>query len=85
MCFGDDGRNTVKGSARYRVIAQQMRVHNLLQYGQSQRKHRQQIWRNGSDRIEVYHPILLAIFTTDHTNQCGEVFAVTIFKRFRRA
>src|SRR5215471_13236169 len=85
VCFGDDGRNTVKGQARCRVIAQQMSAYNLLQYGQYRRQHRQQIGCYGSDRIEVYHPVLLTIFTTDHPNQGGEVFAVTIVKRFRHA
>ena len=83
VCFGDDGRNTVKGQARCRVIAQQMSAYNLLQYGQCQRQHRQQFGGYGSARLEVYHPVLLTILTTAHPNQGGEVFAVTIVKRFR--
>ena len=51
VCFGDDGRNTVKGQARCRVIAQQMSAYNLLQYGQCQHQHRQQFGCYGSARI----------------------------------
>jgi len=85
VCFGDSGLNTVKGKAHCCIIAQQMSAYNILQYGQSQFKRRQEIGHNGSDGLEVYHPALLTICTLDYSNQCSEVFAVTIVNRLRRA